>query len=204
MATTAGAAPAAAESATATAPPRERILDAANTLFYTEGIQGVGMDRLVRAAGVTKTTMYRQFASKDELVEAYMLRRAERERIGFTALVESINDPREAVRRVGVMLLEHDLAEIWRGCPFVNASAEFAQSDHVIRRIARDHRKWVIDMTVRLLTQAGHPQPEAAGRLLMMLRTGAVIAAALDGDRDFDAEFLAACDQVVEGNWPMA
>ena len=186
----------------AAASVRDRILDAANRLFYDEGIQSVGMDRLVREAGVTRTTMYRQFRSKEDLVETYLRERAAHERAGSTALVESVDDPREAVRRIGVMLVEHRCAIIWRGCPFVNASAEFAPTDHVIRTISHEHRKWVMDMTERLLREAGHPQPAVASRLLMMLRTGQVIGNALDGEST-DAGFLAMSDRIIDGEWDL-
>ena len=184
--------------------PRKRILDAADRLFYSEGFNGVGMDRLVREARVTRTTMYRQFRSKSDLVEAYLRRRAERERAAFIALTESVDDPRDAVRLIGTTLVDHDLADIWRGCPFINAAAECSPTDHVVRRIAGEHRRWVTAMIARLLADAGHPDADATARVLMMLRTGAVVAASLDGEPDFTAEFLAVCDQLVSTTLPLS
>jgi hypothetical protein len=85
-----------------------------------------------------------------------------------------------------------------RGCPFVNAAAEFADSEHPVRLVVAEHRAWFVELMEGLLRRLGDPRPAATARLLMMLRTGAVTGAALDESNELGADFLAAVDQVLD------
>lgn len=126
-----------------TAPPNpviERILDAADHLFYREGIQAVGVDALAAAASVSKRTLYKHFASKDALIVAYLLRRAAR----MTAL-----DGPPLQQILGVFEgLERVLGgRSFRGCPYVNAVAELGGDPAhpavaVVKDIKLGRRDW--------------------------------------------------------------
>src|SRR6202043_3203217 len=80
--------------------PRERLLDAANELFYAEGVQTVGIDRVIERAGVAKASLYNLFGSKEELVAAYLASRHERTTSGLTDAIESVDNPREKILAV--------------------------------------------------------------------------------------------------------
>jgi AcrR family transcriptional regulator len=179
---------------------RDRILKTADRLFYDEGIHTVGVQRLVEEAAVTRVTFYRHFPSKDDLVAGYLEERADEGRRQITGLVEShAGDPHGALRDLGRVVTTDTLVAEYRGCPFINAAAEFAEPGHPARTLAAEQRAWVSAVTERLLREAGHPDPVAAAGHLMMLRTGAVFGAAVDGTKDLDAIFLKAWDLVIDG-----
>jgi AcrR family transcriptional regulator len=183
----------------AAGPARERILTTADQLFYAEGIHPVGVQRMVEEAGVTRVTFYRHFPSKDDLVLAYLHRRGQRARAAVTAIVDAHpGDPRAALHAWAVAFVEDGVVDEYRGCTFVNASAEYADPDHPVRRMTVEQRGWINAVTERLLRAAGHPEPAAGARTLLALRTGYVFSAGLEESAGWSEEFLRAYDRVVD------
>jgi AcrR family transcriptional regulator len=179
-------------------PARERILQTADRLFYTEGIHAVGVHRLVEEAGVTRVTFYRHFPSKDDLVSAYLDGRAGYDRSQVLALMAAHpDDPRRVLTLLATVLTDANFAATDRGCPFVNSAAEFGGT-HLTRDHARRHRAWVTTKIEQLLREAGHRTPESTAQQLMMVRTGAVVSAALDDNPTRNADFLAAWEQLID------
>ena len=177
---------------------RQRILDTADRLFYNEGIHAVGINQIVEEAGVTRVTLYRHFPSKDELISAYLDGRARYDRDQVNGLVAAHpGDPRRVLSELATVLTDSDFAAIQRGCPFINSAAEFA-APHPARDHALQHRAWVTQAIETLLVQAGHRSPRAAAQQLMMLRTGAVVSAALDDNPQLNADFLACWEQLID------
>src|SRR5438309_3254797 len=148
---------------------RKRLLDAANELFYEEGVHTVGVDRVIERAGVAKATLYTLFGNKDGLVRAYLQARDEgiRERI-TRALLARYKTPRE--RLLGVF----DVQAItfsdpgFRGCAFARASAE-AREGTSIEEVSEGHRAWLRSLFRDLAKEAGAPDPEDLARQLMLL-----------------------------------
>ena len=104
---------------------RERLLQTASELFYREGIHSVGVDRIIAAAGVTRATFYRHFPSKEDLVEAYLGVEDATIRGAFDAANAATDDPDELIGLV-IEGLADDVARLHtRGCPFINAAAEY-------------------------------------------------------------------------------
>jgi AcrR family transcriptional regulator len=183
---------------------RERILTTADRLFYNEGIHAVGIQRLVAESAVTRVTLYRHFPSKDDLIAAYLGRRAQYDRDQVNAIIDAHReDPRGALTEMATALTRDDFAAVQRGCPFINASAEFTES-HVARVHAHEIRRWVTDQIAELLRQLGHRDPRATAEQLMMVRTGAVVSGALDGNERLDQDFLACWDKLVDDGLPQA
>ncbi|MFB9990793.1 TetR/AcrR family transcriptional regulator [Deinococcus oregonensis] len=162
---------------------RERILETADRLFRTEGIRGVGIDRIIAESEVAKTTLYKHFASKDDLIAVYLERAAgpalERLEQG-SALLETPETPR--------LIALFDVLEHWfaqddfRGCRFTNASLELAGSDPRIEVLVIDHKAAVRDLMVRLAIGAGVGHPEPLADQLMLLYDGAIVTAAVRHD----------------------
>jgi AcrR family transcriptional regulator len=176
---------------------RERILATADQLFYGNGIQAVGVQRLIEQSQVTRVTFYRHFPSKDDLVLAYLDQRTSQARSAVQRIIDAYpGDPLGALRAWAVALTEDGMVDEYRGCTFVNAAAEYAEPDHPVRLIAIDQRRWVNETTEQLLREAGHPDPAAAARLLMALRTGYVFSLGFEEDAGWAAQYLAACDRV--------
>jgi len=159
---------------------RERLLAAANELFYREGVHTVGIDRVIEQAGVAKASLYNTFGSKDELVGAYLEGRHARTAAHITHSLEKYRTPREKL--LGVFEAQGELfAEPgFRGCAFVSASSE--SPSEVVSRASDSYRTWVRDLLTGLARDAGVPDPEALGRKLHMIYDGASLSARADLD----------------------
>jgi AcrR family transcriptional regulator len=177
-------------------------LRTADRLFYNEGVHGVGVKRVVDEASVTQVTLYRHFPSKDELISAYLERRADYDRDQVLGLVDAYaDDPRRALSEMATALTDDDFAVMKRGCPFINAAAEFT-GEHPARVQAAEIRAWVTSQIEILLVRLEHRNPVAAAQQLMMLRTGAVVSAALDNNRDLNSHFLAGWNRLIDEGLP--
>jgi AcrR family transcriptional regulator len=177
---------------------RDRILATADRLFYSEGIHSVGVHRLVEESAVTRVTFYRHFPSKEDLIAGYLEDRADRARRRITQVIEdSDGDARAALAELGRVFTSETFAAEYRGCPFVNASAEFAAPGHPARILATAQRKWILATIERLLREMNHPAPERTARQLLMLQTGAIFGVAIDDPEGLDAVFLEAWDRLI-------
>ena len=185
-------------------PARERILATADRLFYDEGIHTVGVQRIVAEAQVTRVTFYRHFPAKDDLVAAYLDRRAAYDRRVVAGVIDAHpGDPRGALVELGEVLTRDDFGAVRRGCPFINASAEFVGS-HPARVAAYDIRRWVTQQLAELLERAGHADPRGRAEQLMMARTGAVVSGALDRNPQLTRDFLDLWNRLVDEGLPAA
>ncbi len=141
------------------APAKQRILDTADRLFYEEGTRAVGVDRLIAASSVTKATFYKHYGSKDRLITEYIAYR----HLQFAELVDEVaggaDDPRELLRGLAELQVRLISAPGFRGCPFLNAAAEFSESAHPVRRAVESHREWFYELLETLLRAVGHPLP---------------------------------------------
>ncbi|WP_018504475.1 TetR/AcrR family transcriptional regulator [Parafrankia discariae] len=162
-------------------PTRQRLLDAANELFYAEGVQSVGIDRIIERAGVAKGSLYNTFGSKEALVRAYLESRHEGTTRRLSAVIDAVDDPREKLLAVfdaqGELFEEPD----FHGCAFVSASAE-ATPGGFIEKATEDYRSWVRTMFTDLAAATGVRDPEALGRQLQLVYDGAGLAADIDRD----------------------
>ena len=159
---------------------RERLLDAANQLFYEEGVHTVGVDRVIERAGVAKATLYTLFGSKDGLVRAYLMARDEAIRERMTRqLADRYKTPRE--RLLGVFDVQSRTFSDpdFHGCAFARASAEALEGTS-IAEVSEAHRAWLRSLFVDLAKAAGARNPEQLARQLMLLYDGAAISAWMD------------------------
>jgi AcrR family transcriptional regulator len=158
---------------------RERLLAAANELFYAEGVQTVGIDRIIERAGVAKASLYNLFGSKEGLVAAYLASRHDLTTSRLTEAIEGVDDPRQKI-----MAVFHAQAEMYEqpdfnGCAFIAASTE-APSRGLIEQAADQFRAWVRAMFTDLADQAGAPNPGSLGRQLHLIYDGAGLAGRMD------------------------
>jgi len=176
---------------------RARIVDTADRLFSSEGIRVVGVERLVKESDVSRLTFYRQFPSKDDLVVKYLKRRSTDERERVAGLREANpGDPRAVLRAiVAAMRAEFDAAG-FRGCPFINAAAEFADPASQVRVTIAEHRAWYRETMRQLASEIGSTDPDQAADDLVLLRDGAMISGYL-GDADDTAAALTRAGRTV-------
>ncbi|MER7792842.1 helix-turn-helix domain-containing protein [Streptomyces sp. NPDC097640] len=175
--------------------PKDRLLRTASRLFYAEGIQAVGIDRLVTEAKVTRATFYRHYPSKDDLVSAYLTATAEqiRDAVGRARQGKT---PREALRAVMAVLGDATLEDGFRGCQFLNAAAEYPDRTHPVRAVIDDQRTWLFGVLRDLSAAMGHPDPDHAARVLVLLHDGAFQAAELDNAMAVRETLRRAVDEV--------
>jgi AcrR family transcriptional regulator len=172
--------------------PRERLLAAANELFYSEGVNTVGIDRVIERAGVAKASLYSTFGSKDELVRAYLEARYTKRQSRLLERIAQYDDPRDKILSIYDLLAELFADPGFRGCAFLKASAEAPLGGKILR-VCHDYRAWVLDLLTQLARDAGAANPELLGRQLVLLHDGATMGASMDGDvgRAADARKLA-------------
>lgn len=160
--------------------PRERLLRTAAELFYREGINAVGVDRIVEEASVTRATMYRHFTGKEDLVVAYLSHEDEVLRGDAATAASEADGPGDLLR----LLIEGVAADIVRyhdrGCPFINAAAEFPDHDSPVRAVVDRHRSWFRDTVRSIVDEAGLPDAAEVAASLVLLRDAALVGAYLD------------------------
>jgi AcrR family transcriptional regulator len=160
---------------------RERLLAAANELFYNEGVHTVGIDRIIEHAGVAKASLYNTFGSKDELVRAYLQARHNSVTQSITQAVDRYDTPRERLLAVFEGQEELFNQPDYRGCAFARASAE-SQPGDLAEQAANAYRRWVRALLTELAARAGVPEPEALARQLHLLYDGSGQSARMDHD----------------------
>jgi AcrR family transcriptional regulator len=170
---------------TATAPTehrssaRERLLAAANELFYAEGVQTVGIDRIIERAGVAKASLYNLFGSKEGLVAAYLASRHDRTTSGLTEAIESVDEPRQKILAVFEYQARQYQRPDFNGCAFIAASTE-APAHGLVEQAADQFRSWIRAMFTDLADQVGVPDPVILGRQLHLIYDGAGLAGRMD------------------------
>lgn len=156
------------------APAKQRILDTADVLFYDEGIRAVGVDRLISASSVTKATFYKHYGSKDRLISDYVSLRHRQAVVEIAELVERFSESEAVLRSLQETICASISSNDFRGCPFINAAAEFSDPTHPVRRSVVAHREWLVGAYEQLLRSLGHPMPGEAADDLVLARDGAM------------------------------
>jgi AcrR family transcriptional regulator len=161
---------------------RDRLLAAADELFYSEGVHVVGIDRIVERAGVAKASLYSTFGSKEELVRAYLDKHFHNRQRSIERILAAHDTPRQ--RLLGVFAeFEMALAATeFRGCRFIMASAE-GQPGDASEVVAEEYRSWLLTLFTDLVRAAGAKDAKRLGRQLALLYDGAAVAARMDHDR---------------------
>jgi AcrR family transcriptional regulator len=155
-------------------PPRERILAVACDLFYRHGIKAVGVESIAEAAGTNKMTLYRHFASKDELVAEYLRRLAEKASSAWDKLAaQNPGNPRAQLRAWLEDMAGHLASGDERGCPLANAAVELPEKDHPARRVIEAFKSAQRDWIIKLCAAADLVQPELLADELFLLLEGA-------------------------------
>src|SRR5262249_11037184 len=132
----------------------DRILDSACQLFYKEGVQATGIDRVLSEAGGAKPSLYAHYGSKDDLVRAYLERQADAWMTRVHARIGPA-EGRAGLLRLFDMLGDFASAKDFRGCPFLNATSELADPSHPGRAVLRRQREWLHGLIRGLLSAVG-------------------------------------------------
>ena len=160
---------------------RERLLAAATELFYAEGINTVGIDRVIERAGVAKASLYDTFGSKEELIRAYLAERDAGRRARLEAAMARHDSPRGKILAVFDYLASYSAQPGFKGCYMQRANAELKPTSPA-RTVCSEGRAWTLALFTRLAKEAGARHPKKIGQQLVILYDGALVSAAMDGD----------------------
>jgi AcrR family transcriptional regulator len=152
---------------------RDKVFAVAADLFYRQGIRAVGVDSIVQRAGVAKISLYRSFASKDDLIVAYLADRNEKFwRQWDETFARHQGDPRAQLRAIMRYLAKRTTRAGYRGCPFINYCAEFPETSHPGRRVAEANKREWRRRLMAIAEALGAPRPKQLADSLLLLVEG--------------------------------
>jgi AcrR family transcriptional regulator len=176
--------------------PRERLLQAAGELFYAEGVQSVGIDRVIERAGVAKASLYSTFGSKEQLVCAYLDARHTQTLGRLRAAVDAVEDPIERILAVFDAQAQLFRKPDFHGCAFTTAAAE-APAGGRVDEAAESYRRDIRALFAELAAAAGAPNPVLLACQLQLLYDGGGLAAKMDRDAAIAAAARAAAAALI-------
>jgi AcrR family transcriptional regulator len=179
----------------------DRILEVARNLFYRQGIRAIGVDEIVRRAGVTKPSLYRSFSSKDELAASY-LRAYEAEfwRRFDAAVAQYPGEPRQQILGFLAGIGTRAVMTDYRGCGMTNAAIEYPETGHPARLVGEANKR---ELRRRLRAMAGEMGVQDADMLgdgLLLLIEGAYVSGQLFGPGGPAASIAANADRLIEAS----
>ncbi|MCG7520938.1 TetR/AcrR family transcriptional regulator [Ruegeria sp. Ofav3-42] len=179
---------------------RDELVRKALQVFYRDGFHATGMDKLVAETGVSKTSMYKHFRTKEELILAALRLRDENFRNWFMRRVEELADsPAEQLIASFDALGEWFQEDGFRGCMFIKAGAEYQDKDHPIHVQAAEHKRVLLEFFTDLARKAGARDPKTLGCQLLLLQEGAIVTAVLVKSCD-PAQDAKAAARILLGN----
>jgi AcrR family transcriptional regulator len=179
---------------------RERILATASDLFYKRGVRAVGVDLVIAEAGIAKTSLYRYFPTKDELIVAFL----EREDVDFWSVWDDVgqryaHDPAGELdahmRWIGERLSRTN----YRGCPQINVAAEFAEHAHPARQVARRHMQALRARLAAIADRLDVARPAELAAQLAVLVNGAFVSSELLAPDEATGVLLASARALLAG-----
>ncbi len=159
---------------------RDELVRKALQVFYRDGFYATGMDKLVAETGVSKTSMYKHFRTKEELILASLRLRDENFRNWMFRRIEELSET-----PAGQIIASFDAMKEWfeedgfRGCMFIKAGAEYQDAEHPIHAQAAEHKRLLLDHFTQLARKANVQNPEKLASQIVLLQEGAIVAAVL-------------------------
>jgi AcrR family transcriptional regulator len=176
---------------------RLQLIDTAIDLFDRHGFHAVGIDKILATAGLAKMTLYHHFASKEALIVAVLEKRDATFRESFAAAIAGAEKGR------GELLAMLDAIDAWtrdpafKGSLFDKAAAEYAEKDHPVKKAVLAHKGWLFGEVRRAAAASGVANPVKLAAELFLLIEGAVLAAAVTGDRTAARRAKAAAETLI-------
>jgi AcrR family transcriptional regulator len=178
---------------------RDDLVQNALKAFYQGGFHAIGMDRLAKETGVSKTAIYKHFRSKDDLILATLRLRDEHFRNWLMRRTEALaEDPRDRLVAAFDALAEWFLEPGFRGCMFIKASSEYQDRDNPIHVAAAEHKRLVRRWFEELAVAAGVVEPRLLAEHLLIIKEGAIVLAHLHDPAKIAQQARATAQTVVE------
>lgn len=179
-------------------PLRERVLSAASALFYREGIRGVGVEAIAQAASTTKMGLYRQFASKDELITAWVAQQVAKYRGVLDQLEQRWpGEPRRQLIGFARFIADDVEQGSHRGCSFINTIAELPDDSHAARRLIEEHKARQLERLSAMCEAARVPRPDLAAVHLTLILEGAQAVAQNGSVPQLSRHLMALVEQIL-------
>jgi len=179
---------------------RDRILDMASSLFYRDGYHAVGIDTIVAESGVAKMTLYRHFASKDDLIAAYLERSNAEYWRWLDGEIARGSDPTAKLIAACDAVARQATSAGCLGCTFQAVASEFPRFDHPGRRVALAHKRQVLERLAGLARDGGLRDPDGLAAQLLLLMDGAWAAARMFGPGSHATAVVEAARTLIEAH----
>jgi AcrR family transcriptional regulator len=185
---------------------RERLVHVAVDLVYAHGFQAVGVDQVIEAAGVSKTTFYKHFESRDDLLVAAIRQRDEWEMAWFASTLQKLAPDGPRAKLLAIF----DVFDLWfnspdfHGCQFINAAAEFPNPHDPVHSVAATHKRKNRDFFRDLALAAGAAEPEAFADQYTALVEGTLVLRQIHGRDDAARVIKPAAQALIEQHLPLS
>jgi AcrR family transcriptional regulator len=189
--------------AKASSKPRaaERIRRTAGELFYREGIRAIGVEEIVSRAGVTKPSLYRSYASKDELAAEYLRDYEAEFWKRFDAGIETHpGDARAQLTAYYQGLVERATQSGYRGCGLTNAAVEYPGDGHPARKVAQTHKRKLRERLVEMSAAMGAREPAVLADGLLLLLEGTYTSGQLFGEQGPARSLVTVAQQLIDAS----
>ena len=178
---------------------RDELVRKALETFYKSGFGATGMDKLAAETGVSKTSMYKHFRTKEDLILAVLRLRDEKFRNWLYRRMEELADtPQEQLIAMFDALDEWFGEPGYKGCMFIKASSEYQEASHPIHKQSADHKRLLESHITELAEKAGLSEPGALARQLLLLKEGSIVTAHLGSTSDPAQDAKAAAVRLVD------
>ena len=170
---------------------RERILATASELFYREGIRAIGVDTVVERSGVSKTSLYRLFESKDALIAAFAAEQDRLFRVRWDRIEEQhADDPRALLEALLSGIAERIGLPAFRGCPFLNLATEFPDDNHPGQVVARGNKEEMRARLATIVARLGASDPDRTAFQITLLINGAYVSGLMAEPADLRGDLV--------------
>ncbi len=169
---------------TSTTAVQDKILQTAEQLIYTNGIHAMGMDLLVRTSGVARKSIYRYYATKEDVAVNALSARDVRWMHWFRTETDKATSPEARILEMFAVLKGWFESEGFRGCAFINTAGEIGDAEDPIRQLAKAHKQKLFDYALELCQQLNIEQPDVLAKQLLILIDGAITLALVMGDHN--------------------
>jgi AcrR family transcriptional regulator len=169
---------------TSTTAVQDKILQTAEQLIYQNGIHAMGMDLLVRTSGVARKSIYRYYATKDEVAVQALSVRDQRWMHWFRSETDKAPTAEARILAMFGVLKSWFESEGFRGCAFINTAGEIGDPTNPVRQLAKAHKQKLLDYSLELCQQLNVEHPEILAKQLLILIDGAITLALVMGDHN--------------------
>ncbi|MEO3428842.1 TetR family transcriptional regulator [Pelagibius sp. CAU 1746] len=176
---------------------RDELVRKAQEIFYRDGFHATGMDLLSAETGISKTTMFKHFRSKEELILAVLRLRDQNFRNWLFRRMEQAGPPRAQLLAMFDALAEWFAAPEFRSCMFIKAASEYPDPAHPIHAQAAEHKRLLFLQLEKFAAATGAAEPAVLARALLLLKEGAIVTAHLGHEKDPAGDAKAAAEALV-------